>query len=330
MLSPLPAKSSSGDCEAAPDFLSSIMPYLDMKNAWGKASIKLRRGRPGQRTLHQKFPTRLSGVSAAMLVAALFSFAVPCAVPCGIGCRIRLDWCQIIGEARLVSAVKRQELQTLPLGLEFTLASGWKIYWRTPGEAGLSPVLDLSDSATPGLSGSFRWPLPTRFDAFGFDNFGYENAVILPFDVTGHVPGTPVQITADLEALACADICVPLAGRLELDLPDGTAKPSRHAQALAQFAAMVPRRADKTGISPSAPSLRVVAAAPRDGGLYVELADGAPDLAELFVEGISDVAFKAPVAEGRAVHGSGAGRQARPCREDPDADGQRPAGIRRI
>ena len=63
----------------------------------------------------------------------------------------------------------------------------------------------------------------------------------LPSGPRGHVPGTPLQITADLEALACADICVPLAGRLELDLPDGTAKPSRHAQALAQFAAMVPR-----------------------------------------------------------------------------------------
>ena len=209
---------------------------------------------------------------------------------------------QTIGEARLVSAVTATgTLQTLPLGLEFTLAPGWKIYWRTPGEAGLSPVIDLSESATPGLSGSFRWPLPTRFDAFGFDNFGYENAVILPFDVTGHVADSPVRITADLEALACAEICVPLAGRLELEIPDGAAMPSRHAQAIAQFAAMVPRRADQTGVSPSAPTLRIAAVAPREEGLYVELAEGAPALAELFVEGISDVAFKAPVAEGRGL-----------------------------
>lgn len=209
---------------------------------------------------------------------------------------------QTIGEARLVSAVTATgTLQTLPLGLEFTLAPGWKIYWRTPGEAGLSPVIDLSESATPGLSGSFRWPLPTRFDAFGFDNFGYENAVILPFDVTGHVADSPVRITADLEALACAEICVPLAGRLELEIPDGAVMPSRHAQAIAQFAAMVPRRADQTGVSPSAPTLRIAAAAPREEGLYVELAEGAPALAELFVEGISDVAFKAPVAEGRGL-----------------------------
>ena len=49
-----------------------------------------------------------------------------------------------IGEARLVSAVNGTgDLQELPLGLEFRLAPGWKIYWRTPGEAGLPPRLEL-------------------------------------------------------------------------------------------------------------------------------------------------------------------------------------------
>ena len=100
-----------------------------------------------------------------------------------------------IGEARLISAVSATgDLDTLPLGVEFTLASGWKIYWRTPGEAGLAPVLDLSTSSTPDLVGTIKWPLPKRFDAFGFDNFGYENAVILPFDVTGHEIGAPARI----------------------------------------------------------------------------------------------------------------------------------------
>ena len=95
-----------------------------------------------------------------------------------------------IGEARLVSAVTATgDLDVLPLGVEFVLAPGWKIYWRTPGEAGLAPVVDLSQSPTPGLEGRFAWPMPKRFDAFGFDNFGYENAVILPFDVRGHVTG---------------------------------------------------------------------------------------------------------------------------------------------
>ena len=208
----------------------------------------------------------------------------------------------MVGEARIVSAVTATgDLARMPLGVEFTLASGWKIYWRTPGEAGLAPVVDLSASATPGLVGDFRWPIAKRFDAFGFDNFGYENSVILPFDVTGHVPGAPLQMTADLAALACADICVPLTARLDLFLPDGLALPSPHARALAQYAAMVPRAADPSGISASGPSISVVTAEARDGGLYVELTDGAPPLADIFVEGLEQATFKAPAPRDSGV-----------------------------
>ena len=200
-----------------------------------------------------------------------------------------------IGEARLISAVSATgDLDTLPLGVEFTLASGWKIYWRTPGEAGLAPVLDLSTSSTPDLVGTIKWPLPKRFDAFGFDNFGYENAVILPFDVTGHEIGAPVMIVAELEALACADICVPLAGRLEMTLPDGDPVATPHAQPLAQFAAMVPRRAEEGGISASGPSLRPERVETRDNGLFVAFLQDAPPIAEIFIEAQETVAFKAP------------------------------------
>lgn len=245
---------------------------------------------PASQTLSTRLILRCFGILAG-LVAALLPALSPATESAWTG-----D--QTIGEARLVSAVTATgSLDTLPLGLEFTLAPGWKIYWRTPGEAGLSPVINLTESPTPDLSGSFSWPLPKRFDAFGFDNFGYEHAVILPFDVSGHVVGAPVRIIADLEALACADICVPLAGRLELTLPDGAALPSPHAQAMAQYAAMVPRPADPEGVSASAPSLRISAAEVRDGGLYVELAGGAPDVVELFVEGMDTVAFKAPISQ---------------------------------
>ena len=122
-----------------------------------------------------------------------------------------------IAEARLVSAVEATgSLETLPLGLEFRAAPGWKIYWRTPGEAGLPPSLDFSDSPTPNLEATLRWPLPKRFNVFGFDNFGYQDHVILPLDVQGHAVGGLVQISARMEALVCADICVPVEGALSL------------------------------------------------------------------------------------------------------------------
>ena len=132
-------------------------------------------------------PTRIGWMVSALVLLFAGSFSANA---------VQSDWDgdPQIGEARLVSAVSATgDLETLPLGVEFTLASGWKIYWRTPGEAGLAPVIDLSTSSTPDLTGTIKWPLPKRFDAFGFDNFGYENAVILPFDVTGHEVGRAGQ-----------------------------------------------------------------------------------------------------------------------------------------
>ncbi len=207
-----------------------------------------------------------------------------------------------IGEVRLVSAVTATgDLDRVPLGIEFTLAAGWKVYWRTPGEAGLAPVIDLTASPNPDLAGRISWPLPKRFDAFGFDNFGYANEVILPLELVGHVAGTPLQIIADLEALACSDICVPFGGRLAMALPDGPAVASPHAQAMAQYAAMVPRpatdgdRISASGISASGPSLRLARVEARPNGLVISLAEGAPPIADIFVEAQDDVAFKAPV-----------------------------------
>ena len=49
-----------------------------------------------------------------------------------------------MAEMRLVSAVDGTgALENIPLGLEFRMAPGWKIYWRTPGEAGLPPSINL-------------------------------------------------------------------------------------------------------------------------------------------------------------------------------------------
>ena len=151
-------------------------------------------------------------------------------------------------EVRLLSAVNGTgDLAKLPLAIEFRLAPGWKIYWRTPGEAGLPPTIDLTGSASPDLVATIRWPVPQRFDVFGFDNFGYESQIILPLDLTGHLVGAPAQISAQLDALACSDICVPVMAQLDLLLSDGSATASSHAQKIARSVSMVPRVAQPEG-----------------------------------------------------------------------------------
>ena len=193
------------------------------------------------------------------------------------------------GEVRLVSAVSAMgNLQELPLGLEFRLAPGWKIYWRTPGEAGLPPTLDLQMANGTPLQSQIEWPVPKRFNAFGFDNFGYADAVILPVAVRGHDRGAALQIRGQIEALVCSDICVPLAGALRLDLANGSAEPSSMAMVIAQFAAKVPRI--------DAPSPIKIATVWQSGSqLKIGFAATSQPVTEIFVEGPAGIAFKQPV-----------------------------------
>ncbi|MGB2343797.1 MAG: protein-disulfide reductase DsbD family protein [Candidatus Puniceispirillaceae bacterium] len=193
------------------------------------------------------------------------------------------------GEVRLVSAVSAMgDLEELPLGLEFRLAPGWKIYWRTPGEAGLPPTLDLQMANGAPLQSQIEWPVPKRFNAFGFDNFGYADVVILPVAVRGYDRGAALQLRGQIEALVCSDICVPLAGALRLDLADGPAEPSSMAMTIAQFAAKVPRI--------DAPSKIKIETAWQSGSqLKIGFAATSQPVTEIFVEGPASIAFKQPV-----------------------------------
>ena len=196
-----------------------------------------------------------------------------------------------IGEARLISSVSATgDLQVLPLALEFRLAPGWKIYWRTPGEAGLPPTIDLLADGDAVIS-QIKWPVPKRFNAFGFDNFGYDSAVILPLQVSGHRPGSSIQLRGQIEALVCADICVPLGGSVALTMPAGPASPTGDSRAIAQATALVPRQA---GDNPLFVVERVWQAA---DALHMQFA--APlAIDDIFIEGVAGVAFKKPRMNG--------------------------------
>src|SRR5258708_1053682 len=95
-------------------------------------------------------------------------------------------------QLRLVSATAAAgEAATLRLGLEFKLEPGWKIYWRSPGDAGLPPKLDWAGSRNL-ADAAIRWPAPERFELFGFDTFGYGGGPGPPVAPPGREPGAPV------------------------------------------------------------------------------------------------------------------------------------------
>ena len=129
------------------------------------------------------------------------------------------------------------------LGLQFRLDAGWKIYWRSPGDAGIPPVFDWSRSQNLAQT-TVDWPIPKRFSSYGLESFGYENEVVLPVTVTLARPGAPVRVDLALKYAACANICVPYEASLALDLPAGPAQTTPFAALIARYQAVVPTRAE--------------------------------------------------------------------------------------
>jgi hypothetical protein len=103
-------------------------------------------------------------------------------------------------------------------GIEITLASGFKTYWRSPGEAGVPPVFDFSGS-TNLKSAQVLYPAPESFVDAGGLAIGYHDRVIFPVLVEAIEPDEPVQLALKLFYGACEKICIPAEGAAQIELP---------------------------------------------------------------------------------------------------------------
>ncbi|GAB5377875.1 MAG: hypothetical protein AcusKO_43370 [Acuticoccus sp.] len=141
---------------------------------------------------------------------------------------------------RLIAAGETTgETSNLTLGVHFRIESGWKINWRSVGDAGLATSVDWTGSenlARPEL----LWPLPHRFSIFGLETFGYSGEVVLPVNAQLERTGDGARLRATVSYLACQDICIPHDDVLTLDLPAGLDMPSRDALLIDRFQALVP------------------------------------------------------------------------------------------
>jgi suppressor for copper-sensitivity B len=178
--------------------------------------------------------------------------------------------------------------ETFLVGLDFKLKPGWKIYWRSPGDAGYPPSVkwqgskNLADVVT-------EWPMPIRFNISGLETFGYEKEVIFPLIIRLITPGKPLSLKAHLDYLICSQICLPRSANFTLIIPAGSSLPTPYAESLDHFRQLVPKEAEKTGI-------HLVSAKALDSKtlkitLYSDIAFKNPDL---FIEREGYVQFSAP------------------------------------
>jgi suppressor for copper-sensitivity B len=196
---------------------------------------------------------------------------------------------------RLIAATETAgDTDMLRLGLQFKMKPEWKVYWRSPGDAGFPPEPDWSASRNL-KTATLNWPAPVRFSVLGLESLGYHDEVVLPLDVARQDRTKPLEMAGTVRYLACREICIPYVANVALTIPSGPLKPSPFTHLIDRFQANVPGDGRRHGLTVIAAAtlkegadtlMRIVAGA--------EAPFHAPDI---YVEGPRGVAFSKPVVK---------------------------------
>lgn len=193
---------------------------------------------------------------------------------------------------RLISAVEATGgMESVSLGLHFRLKEGWKVYWRSPGDAGFPPRVDWSGSQNIEKV-TLSWPAPERFSILGFETLGYRDEVVLPVSATPSRTGESMSLAAVVDYLACNKICIPVQAELALDLPAGTPKPSAFVYLIHRYAVRVPGDGAAHGV---AIERAEAFGGAKDAVLRVSVSGAIPFAKpDMYVEGPEELQFSSP------------------------------------
>ena len=158
----------------------------------------------------------------------------------------------------------RRDDGTHMAALLIRLAPGWKTYWRSPGEAGIPPQLQMRERR--GMRGvELIWPVPDVFYTNGYRSIGYADDLLLPLQVTLAPGQGDLRISGSISIGVCQDVCMPVALDIAGTLRPGGSPDPRIVAALADR----PRTASEAGVgtvicrlTPIADGLRVQARIP--------------------------------------------------------------------
>lgn len=120
---------------------------------------------------------------------------------------------------------------------------GWHVYWQNPGDSGLATRIAWTLPQAM-RAGDIHWPYP-HAEALGpLTNYGYSDPTLhlVPLTSTG-LTGSTATLSAKVEWLVCADICIPGSATLSLEAPvsDAAAPDAQHAQVFRDARAQLPK-----------------------------------------------------------------------------------------
>ncbi|WP_347834618.1 protein-disulfide reductase DsbD domain-containing protein [uncultured Planktomarina sp.] len=92
--------------------------------------------------------------------------------------------------------------------LQLDLAPGWKTYWRQPGDSGLAPHFDFSQSEGV-QTVEVIYPTPKISWLGGSRNIGYDTRVIFPLQLS--LDNTAdITLIGRIEIGVCRELCIPV------------------------------------------------------------------------------------------------------------------------
>jgi thiol:disulfide interchange protein len=108
---------------------------------------------------------------------------------------------------------------TLQVGLVLTLEEHWHVYWINAGDSGEPPKITwtLPEGIT---AGPMLFPIPSRLPLGPLMDFGYEDEVAFPVQLTAasSLRAGPTHIDAKVTYLVCREVCIPGKAHLGLNL----------------------------------------------------------------------------------------------------------------
>ena len=92
--------------------------------------------------------------------------------------------------------------------LNVSLASGWKTYWRSPGEGGVAPTFDWSAQSANINEFNWSWPTPKRYPVLGVETVGYKDQIHFPVQISVDEINKVSRLKGTLTLASCTTICV--------------------------------------------------------------------------------------------------------------------------
>jgi DsbC/DsbD-like thiol-disulfide interchange protein len=150
-------------------------------------------------------------------------------------------------KARLVSGtVELDGKPDLIAGVQLRMNSGWKTYWKNPGDSGVPPSFDWTGSKNL-KQAELLYPAPHSFADANGTAIGYDDEVVFPVRLTPEREGEAIELKLALSYGLCKDLCVP--NDVSLDLVISPEIGKGDAALIESFLARVPKPG-KQGLLP--------------------------------------------------------------------------------